>query len=119
MADENDDSKSLAIEFGRRLRRARESQGLTQTYLAEAAGLTSPAVSQIEAGQRLPAFKTQRKLAKALDTTVGYLVGEEAPQMPPEFRAHFRDLDGLGEDAFKQLRDYAQYLISKQRSQGK
>src|SRR5215210_7492152 len=53
--------------FGERLRRLRESAGLTQEELASRAGLTAKAVSALERGERKrPYPHTVRSLADAL-----------------------------------------------------
>ena len=55
------------VPFGTRLRRARESAGLTQESLAERAGLTPNSVGALERGEhRHPYPATVRALAEAL-----------------------------------------------------
>ena len=49
-------------------------KGMTQSDLAEAAGLDQADVSRIERGQREPSGRTLRALADALDVTVDDLV---------------------------------------------
>src|SRR5215210_1702072 len=54
--------------FGERLRRLRETAGLTQEELASRAGLTAKAVSALERGERKrPYPHTVRSLAEALE----------------------------------------------------
>jgi transcriptional regulator with XRE-family HTH domain len=64
--------------FGTRLKTRRLALGLSQTQLAEAQGLdTSPnMISLYERDQVSPSLNVVSALAKALDTTVGYLAGE-------------------------------------------
>jgi predicted ATPase/transcriptional regulator with XRE-family HTH domain len=58
------------VPFGTRLRRARESAGLTQEALAERAGLTPNSVGALERGEhRHPYPATVRALAEALGLT--------------------------------------------------
>jgi len=52
--------------FGEVIRRARETQGLTQKALAARGGISGMYVSQIESQQRIPALPTCRRLAQAL-----------------------------------------------------
>jgi transcriptional regulator with XRE-family HTH domain len=52
------------------LRRLRERQQLSQTALAERAGLTKAAVNYIERGHRVPNFDTLERLADALECRV-------------------------------------------------
>jgi transcriptional regulator with XRE-family HTH domain len=98
--------------FGARLRTFRELQKISQTELADRAGLTPAAISQLETDDRLPAFNTLISIANALQTTVGALLGEQEGQMPPELKAFFRDLDALDSDDVAKVRGYAAYLRS-------
>lgn len=55
-----------AEKVGRRLQTARRSRGLTQTALAEMAGLTPKYVSNIECGFKTPKLDTFVTIANAL-----------------------------------------------------
>lgn len=96
--------------FGKRLQQTREIKDLSQTELAARSDLTPAAISQLEAGDRLPSFKTLSSLAHALGTSVGFLLGEEDARLPSELKAFFRDLQELNSTDVKQLRDYAAFL---------
>lgn len=48
----------------------RASRGLTQTEVADDAGVTSGAMSLIESGKRSPSVRTLARIAKAMDTTM-------------------------------------------------
>jgi transcriptional regulator with XRE-family HTH domain len=52
--------------FAERLRSVRENAGLSQYALAKQSGLSKQAVSQLELGEREPAWQTVQMLAKAL-----------------------------------------------------
>ena len=69
------DRLSRGQEIGQRLREIRESRGLTQTALAEDAGVTSQAIVQIEAGRRKPSFETLLALGRTLGIGLDALVG--------------------------------------------
>jgi len=99
--------------FANLLRTTREAQGLTQTELADRSSLTPAAISQLEAGERLPAYKTLVALADALNTSAGYLLGEENTELPPPLKAFFRDLKELDAADMVQVRNYAAYLRSQ------
>ena len=98
--------------FGKRLKKVREQKGWSQTELADRAGLTPAAISQIEADDRQPSFKTLSSLAGALGISVGYLLGEE-PALPTDLQAFFRDLEKLDAGDVKQLKDFAAFLREK------
>jgi transcriptional regulator with XRE-family HTH domain len=68
--------------FGNRIRALRKERRMSQAQLAEAAGITSQAVSDIETGKTLTTGYLS-ELARALNTTAEYLrygdrVGEPA-----------------------------------------
>ncbi|MCL4413131.1 MAG: helix-turn-helix domain-containing protein [Actinobacteria bacterium] len=61
-------------EFGRRVRRARLAQGLSQEGLAERAGLHRTYVGTVERGERNPALLNILRLAAALEQDASLLV---------------------------------------------
>jgi len=61
------DAARLAFELGKTVRDLREQQGWTQTRLAEAAGMTQPAVARFEAGGTMPTIPVLERLASALE----------------------------------------------------
>ncbi len=67
-------------QFGERLIVAREARRLTQTELAQKAGLQPAAIGHFERNRRKPSFANVRALAKALNVSSDYLLGR-APDM--------------------------------------
>ena len=61
--------------FRERLLAARKMRVLSQSELAEKAGLQPAAVSHFETGARKPSFDNLRNLAEALQVTTDYLIG--------------------------------------------
>lgn len=59
---------------------ARRSRKMTQVELADKAGLTPAAVSQIENDLRSPMLETAKNLATALGVSIDYLVYGEGAQ---------------------------------------
>ncbi len=55
--------------FGRRVRAVRKAAKVTQEETAEAAGLNSKYLGEIERGEKRPSFEAVLSLAKALRTT--------------------------------------------------
>jgi transcriptional regulator with XRE-family HTH domain len=53
-------------------------QGVTQTKLAEEVGVAPAYISQIESMIRVPSVKVTHRIAEALGTTVGTLLGENS-----------------------------------------
>lgn len=61
---------SLQKKFGQRLRLLRRRQDYTQEQLAEAAGVSTDQISNIERGKNAPSFTTLEKIAEALNLPV-------------------------------------------------
>ncbi|GAA0995196.1 hypothetical protein GCM10009555_088920 [Acrocarpospora macrocephala] len=57
----------VRFELGEAVRLRREELGLTQTELAERAGLKQPAVARFEAGGTMPTIPMLERLAEALE----------------------------------------------------
>lgn len=67
--------------MGERIRKRRESLNIPMSDLAKAVGVTSSLISQIERAKAFPSILTLKKIAEALDTSVGLLIGEQATFM--------------------------------------
>lgn len=61
---------------GLRLKRLRETRGLSLRQLKAVSGVALSALVKMEGGQGDPQLSTLRKLAKALRCTVAELIGE-------------------------------------------
>ena len=66
----------LVVYIGDHLRNARYRAGLTQQELADKAGTTQTTVARIERDAVEPEITTIRKLAEALDVSIGKLLGD-------------------------------------------
>ena len=58
------------------LQAARENKGWTQVKLAMEAEISQQSVTFYESGTRVPSLEVAAKLAKVLDTTIDYLIGD-------------------------------------------
>lgn len=63
-------------QMGKRIKRKRESLGFQVKELSIKIGVTSSLISQIERGKAFPSIVTLKKIAEALNTKVGDLIGE-------------------------------------------
>ena len=72
-------SGNTLLDVGRRLRRVREDRGLKLHELARLSGLSAPALSLIETGQRDLRLSTLIRIAEALRVPVWRLV-EDGPR---------------------------------------
>jgi transcriptional regulator with XRE-family HTH domain len=67
------DERILAL--GRELRRRRQARGLSLDSLGEVAGLTPNYVGSIELGRRDPSLSTMIRIAQAMGSEIGELLG--------------------------------------------
>lgn len=65
--------RKRGAEIAARLSRLRAAANLTQEQLAEKSGLPQSHISRLESAQHSPSLKTVKKLAKALDVSIGEL----------------------------------------------
>lgn len=63
-------------QMGKRIKITRESLGYQMKDLSNEIGVTASLISQIESGKAYPSIVTLKKIANALRTTVGDLIGE-------------------------------------------
>lgn len=63
-------------QMGKRIKRKRENLGFQVKELSIKIGVTSSLISQIERGKAFPSIVTLKKIAEALNTKVGDLIGE-------------------------------------------
>lgn len=75
---------NIASKVGSRIRTLREAAGLTQSELAATAYVTRQSVGNWERGNTLPDVQSLQLVAKALNTTVDGLLGDELPAMMEE-----------------------------------
>ena len=69
------------VEFGEKLKKAREEKGMTQQTLSEHLYVTRQAVSRWECGARYPDLLTAKKLSEVLEVSLDELLsGEEMKQ---------------------------------------
>ena len=64
--------------FGERISKLLENKGLTQKELAEKSGVTESAMSYYVKGDRTPRSDVLSRIAKALDTSTDYLLGNSS-----------------------------------------
>src|ERR1700734_1456537 len=85
--------------FPKRLRAARRTKGMEQVQLAKEAGLPAASISHFEAGNRKPSFENLRRLAKALDVTTDYLLGNDTDiGLGPAGQALYRNVEKLTDE---------------------
>jgi transcriptional regulator with XRE-family HTH domain len=73
---------TTAVLVGQRIRRLRESRGLSQGQFAESVGRTQAAVSQWESGRRTPSVEDLIEIAGALGENLSKLLPDASPTSP-------------------------------------
>lgn len=104
--------------FTLRIKLARDKKGWSQAELARNAEITPAAVNQFEKGSRKPNMPILLKLAKALDVSIDYLVGESDEEneskVQNQWQEFYRGFSELSEKDRELLK--AQMDILKERS---
>jgi transcriptional regulator with XRE-family HTH domain len=75
----NSEQLQRRVDLGRRIQDARIAELITQRELAERSGLGRDAIAKYETGARSISVEDLRRIAAALNTTVGALLGEHTP----------------------------------------
>lgn len=112
MADAKRRVETASETWARRIRSTRIRLGLSQADLARRSGLTPAAISQLENGQREPAFSTLIRLAHALETSPNDLIGAE-DRLDPELQGLFRNLKDMDPADLDKVIAFAKYIASK------
>lgn len=63
--------------FGKKLAECRKAKNLSQKELAEIFKTSHTTIGKYERDEMVPSIEAAKKLALILDTTVGYLLGED------------------------------------------
>lgn len=103
----------MADGIGERMVAMREARGMSQTALARAVGVGQSAISQIEAGERNPSYRTLCSIARAFGVTVAAFVGWEVKRLTEAEEAFYKQYRDLTPDARRELRHFAEYLKHK------
>jgi transcriptional regulator with XRE-family HTH domain len=103
--------------FQERLKSARELRRMSQTQLANSAGLPPSSVSHFEAGARKPSFDNLKRLATALDVTTDYLLGRsETPDASATTGRLHRDIHLLAAEDLKLTEEFVELLLRRGRT---
>lgn len=103
--------------LGEQLRREREYLGFSQDEVAEALGITRPAVSLIESGQRKVEVLELKRLAVLFGKSVADLTGEKSgPVVSEPVRALARLAKSLSPGDLEELQRFAEFLQARGKS---
>jgi transcriptional regulator with XRE-family HTH domain len=102
-----------------RIAEIRESQGLKQSELAEKAGVTPAAISQIEKGHRVPTIPVLHRIASVLNVSLDYLVGKTGKSeledllQHEDFKIFYRGFESLGSEDKEIVKKHIEFLKSQ------
>ena len=108
--------------FGQRLFDARKVRGITQQELAEKLGITKRMVANYEGNSEGPSVERLEEIARALNVTVSYLLGESTlktvkEDITPNIRKHIEVLKELPQKDQKKVLEYAELLKTSRKDE--
>nr|WP_296039224.1 helix-turn-helix transcriptional regulator [uncultured Enterocloster sp.] len=115
------------IELGTRIKKIRQSRGMTQLDLAKKIGTSQTAIALWESGNRSMSFEVIDRISIALSVSASYLLfGEKdfKDDIPDEsssmsnltVAAHF-DGDEFTEEELEDIRKYAEFVKSRRKKE--
>ena len=114
-------SWSMSLTFGERLRKIREEKHITQTELSRISGVHNVNLSRYERGQQNPTADVLKRIAEALEISVGHLI-EGAPDAVPasrledsELRAQLEEIERLPEEEKVTVKRFLDAFLYRQR----
>lgn len=95
MTEADDSAGELSARIGRVVRTYRTQQGLSQSELGRATGLSKTILAKIERGDGNPSIETLQRVARGLSVPLGALLAED--QAPRSRKVAARSGDALGD----------------------
>jgi transcriptional regulator with XRE-family HTH domain len=101
--------------FAERLQSARDLRKMSQSELAEKAGLQPSAISHFENNRRSPSFDNLKMLANVLNVPTDYLLGRiDSPTLTGATRDElFRHAENMSENDLDTLTSFAAMLAKR------
>lgn len=96
-----------------RIKEAREAAGMSQQFVALSLGVKPPSVCNWENGKSAPTPANLRALAKLLDVSTDYLLGNDVVQLNDPRSEAKSLLDGMSDEQYKAALAYIQFLKSQ------
>lgn len=109
--------------LAKRLKNLRESKDMTQLELAKILNISNSALSQYESGNRTPGDDIKKKICDFFNVSLDYLLGRSATEKINDPRIetkafHTIDIEGLSDEAVKQIEDYIDYIKNRYNPDG-
>lgn len=92
--------------FGKRLRDSRKEKGYSQSQLAKMLSTNHSVIGKYERDEVIPSIEVVKKLAKLIDTTVAYLIGETENDglfKSPDMLRRLKEINDLPDDVKKHI----------------
>lgn len=114
----SDDKDAQRAQIAERLRQCREYVGLSQEEVSSVLGISRPAVTNIESGQRKLEAIELATLARLYHCTVEFLLtGREVSENGPQQLAFLaRTLKGLSDNDLNEVGRFAEFLKNSPKS---
>lgn len=103
----------MQIPAGEDIRTARETEGLTQSELAERAGVSQPLIARIESEDVDPTIDTLYSVVSALNSSTAELDEEKVTITMPSVLKDARERTGYTQGELAEVADVSQPLISR------
>ena len=92
--------------FGQKISLLRKSKKISQGKIAKLLNTSTSVIGRYERDEMIPSIMVAKKLAKLLDTTVGYLLGETQETnlfKNPEMLKRWNDIEKMNEEDRKHI----------------
>lgn len=77
------------------LQRAREEKGYTQVKLAMEAEISQQSITFYESGTRVPSLDVAQRIAKVLNCSIDYLIGNDDSMIESYYKLSDKDKDAV------------------------
>jgi len=111
--------------ISKRITQIREERGMNQAGLAQKAGITPAAVSQIESGKRTPTTPVLHRIANVLEVSIDYLTGRtdevklEDLLQQDEVQQFYRGFQSLDPEDKKLIQQHIEFLKAKHKKESR
>jgi len=102
--------------FGKKIATLRKGMKISQGELAKQLGTSTSVIGRYERDEMTPSIEAAKKLAKILNTTVGYLLGETEQEnvfKNPDMLKRLNDIEEMNEEDRKHVLFTLDALIQK------
>jgi len=108
----------LHMSFAERLSELRKKKGISQEVLARHLGTQGPAIGRYERGTAKPTIEVAAKIAKVLEVSLDYLVGNSDTELDAPMLERIQQVARLGEEDKKLIYTFLDSFIDQARIKG-